>query len=88
MAPVGSPNEVTDTSGSGDAALRTHGSTYRPGRSARSTVLQGAGRGGDDPRACSWHSKEGAGEAPEKRPQPPSENWAKGAGAEVSVCNT
>lgn len=52
----------------GDAAFRTHDSTYRPGRSARSTVLQGAGGDGGDPPACSGHSREGAGEAPEETP--------------------
>lgn len=70
MAPVGiPPNEDTSPSRTAagfphrprDAAFRTHDSTYRPGRSARSTVLQGAGGDGGDPRACSGHSREGAG---------------------------
>lgn len=40
---------------------RCTNSTYRPGRSARSTALRWAGRGGGDPRACRGHSREGAG---------------------------
>lgn len=53
-------------------------STYRPGLSARSTDLQGAGRGGGDPRACRGHSREGEGEAPEEGPDsgPPEQTGA------------